>query len=167
MNSKIKIFVVAVLVIAANVAIDRYTKALAQEHLRGQGVTQVVGDFFILRYAENGGAFLSMGSTIPEPFRFIILSAIPAVALLAFFIYLVTRPYISKAWLIGISCILGGGGSNIFDRLMNNGHVIDFMNFGIGPLRTGILNVADLSIVAGAIVLLLTENKEPYGTIGR
>ena len=161
MNSKVKIFVVAVLVILANVAVDRFTKDLAQEHLRGQGVVQVVGDFFILRYAENGGAFLSLGSSLPEPWRFIILSAFPAIALLAFFIYMITRPYISVPWLVGLSCILGGGGSNVYDRLINNGYVIDFMNFGIGALRTGILNVADLSIVGGAILLILTHNDPP------
>lgn len=158
---------VAILVIIANVAVDRFTKYLAQEHLRDQGVVQVVGDFFILRYAENGGAFLSMGSSLPEPWRFIILSALPAVALLAFFVYMLTRPYLSTPWLVGLSCIWGGGGSNVYDRLINEGYVIDFMNFGIGALRTGILNVADLSIVAGAIVLILTHNEPPLSNLAR
>jgi len=32
--------------------------------------------------------------------------------------------------------------------------VVDFLNVGIGPLRTGIFNVADLAITAGAVVLI-------------
>jgi signal peptidase II len=37
--------------------------------------------------------------------------------------------------------------------------VVDFMNFGIGPLRTGILNAADLSVTFGVLALLLFEIK--------
>ncbi len=33
--------------------------------------------------------------------------------------------------------------------------VTDFLNFGIGTLRTGILNVADISITAGVIGLVI------------
>jgi len=50
--------------------------------------------------------------------------------------------------------IAGGGISNIYDRMFNNGHVIDFMNAGIGPVRTGIFNVADMAITGGIIVML-------------
>lgn len=52
----------------------------------------------------------------------------------------------------------------MYDRIFNNGLVVDFMNFGIGNIRTGILNVADLSITFGAILLfistLIQERKE-------
>ena len=33
--------------------------------------------------------------------------------------------------------------------------VIDFMNVGIGSLRTGIFNVADMAIMLGAGILVL------------
>jgi signal peptidase II len=33
--------------------------------------------------------------------------------------------------------------------------VIDFMNVGIGPLRTGIFNVADMAIMLGAGIFVL------------
>ena len=45
------------------------------------------------------------------------------------------------------------------DRLFNDFKVIDFMNFGIGGLRTGILNAADLSVTFGVIVLFIFEIK--------
>jgi signal peptidase II len=54
-----------------------------------------------------------------------------------------------------IATILAGGLSNLFDRLTRHFRVVDFMNFGIGGLRTGILNVADLSITFGGIALVL------------
>jgi lipoprotein signal peptidase len=31
------------------------------------------------------------------------------------------------------------------------------MNFGIGPIRTGILNVADISVTFGVIILIVLE----------
>jgi lipoprotein signal peptidase len=38
--------------------------------------------------------------------------------------------------------------------------VVDFMNLGIGPLRTGIFNAADVSILAGAAVFALVEIRQ-------
>ena len=40
---------------------------------------------------------------------------------------------------------------------VNGGIVIDFLNFGIGGLRTGILNVADLSVTFGALAFILMQ----------
>jgi signal peptidase II len=59
--------------------------------------------------------------------------------------------------MVCISTIIGGGISNIFDRILFGGYVTDFMNFGIGSLRTGILNFADMSITFGAIVLIIVQ----------
>ena len=42
-----------------------------------------------------------------------------------------------------------GDAIHLVDRL-TYGMVIDFMNVGIGPLRTGIFNVADMAIMLGA-----------------
>ena len=47
-----------------------------------------------------------------------------------------------------------GGVSNWVDRVAM-GTVIDFMNIGIGPFRTGIFNMADVAIMAGAALLIV------------
>ncbi|PID99718.1 MAG: signal peptidase II, partial [Acidobacteria bacterium] len=57
--------------------------------------------------------------------------------------------------LVCLSCVIGGGIGNLYDRIFNDGIVIDFMNFGIGSLRTGILNVADLSVTFGAVIFVI------------
>jgi signal peptidase II len=49
--------------------------------------------------------------------------------------------------------VLAGGGGNLIDRVAYGGVVVDFLNLGIGGLRTGIFNVADLQIVAGIVML--------------
>ncbi len=45
-------------------------------------------------------------------------------------------------------------GGNLLDRVLHHGRVIDFMNLGIGNLRTGIFNVADVFITAGIVLVL-------------
>jgi signal peptidase II len=35
------------------------------------------------------------------------------------------------------------------------GRVVDFLNVGLGPVRTGIFNVADMAIMAGVILLIV------------
>ena len=37
------------------------------------------------------------------------------------------------------------------------GRVVDFINIGIGPVRTGIFNVADVAIMLGVGVVILAE----------
>ncbi|HXC20398.1 MAG TPA: signal peptidase II, partial [Steroidobacteraceae bacterium] len=56
---------------------------------------------------------------------------------------------------IALALIAGGGISNLIDRLLYGGRVTDFLNVGIGSLRTGIFNVADMAILAGALLLIL------------
>jgi signal peptidase II len=43
------------------------------------------------------------------------------------------------------------------DRAFHQGSVVDFMNMGIGPLRTGVFNVADVAIMVGIGLLLLAS----------
>jgi signal peptidase II len=50
--------------------------------------------------------------------------------------------------------VAAGGASNLIDRLAR-GTVTDFMNVGIGPLRTGIFNLADVAITLGAVLVVL------------
>jgi signal peptidase II len=56
----------------------------------------------------------------------------------------------------GLTLFVAGGLSNWFDRAMT-GRVIDFMNVGIGSLRTGVFNVADVAIMCGAALFVVDE----------
>jgi signal peptidase II len=64
---------------------------------------------------------------------------------------------------IALTLVAGGGMSNLIDRLMFQGRVTDFLNVGLGSLRTGIFNVADMTILAGALLMLLKQraNRTP------
>lgn len=59
------------------------------------------------------------------------------------------------------SLVLSGGLGNLVDLIINDGRVIDFMNIGIGSLRTGIFNVADVCITVGVVVLVFQALQRP------
>jgi signal peptidase II len=105
-----------------------------------------------LEYAENTGAFLSLGSELPAWARTALFSAGPAVALLACVVAMVRHRWRRLA-LLGLCLAFAGGLSNLLDRVIH-GRVVDFLNVGIGSLRTGIFNVADMAIMAGVALLV-------------
>jgi signal peptidase II len=112
-----------------------------------------------LQYIENRGAFLSLGASLSAGFRFWIFTVLVALALIVMLFYSVRSKTLPRLPAVGLSLLIGGGTSNLIDRLIYDGAVIDFLNVGIGGLRTGIFNMADVAIVAGAGLLL-------YSTLG-
>jgi len=44
------------------------------------------------------------------------------------------------------------------------GSVVDFINIGIGDLRTGIFNVADMALMIGVIIVVIAEVRRIVGT---
>jgi signal peptidase II len=62
----------------------------------------------------------------------------------------------SGAEAVGLALVCSGGVSNLIDRLAH-GTVIDFLNVGLGPVRTGIFNVADMAVLAGIAVFLVAH----------
>jgi len=160
----LRILVIAA-IISINIGCDQSTKHLAKKHLPREMTIQVIDNYFVLQYAENKGGFLSMFSTLSKPLRFFFLSIIPLIALVLMIFYIVAAGELSLLHIIGFSCLIGGGLSNIADRLANE-HVIDFMNIGIGMVRSGIFNFADLSIMGGTAIILAIAIKDTNRTAG-
>lgn len=163
MTPRIRNYLLIILVIAFSIGLDQSTKILAREHLKYAGTVRIVGDVFVLVYAENDGAFLGMGSNIPQPYKTVVLTIFPVLLTLVALGYLILDKKLTLWEMICIASIIGGGISNLYDRMLHQGTVTDFMNFGIGHwLRTGILNTADLSITLGAVALVwmnMSRNK--------
>jgi len=160
MKKRVKIVVLALIIVMLNFACDQGTKIYARKNIKGQGTISVIDSFFILRYAENDGGFLSIGSNLLNPYKTVVLILFPVIVIIGSLIYLIFSRKLSIARIICISCIIGGGIGNIFDRIINKGVVTDFLNFGIGSIRTGILNFADMSITFGALFLILFQSIE-------
>lgn len=139
------------------VGCDQVTKSIAKSYLSQTQPLILLGDTVRLVLARNYGAFLSLGSGVGESSNGILLSAIVGVVLAGLLAYL----FVSKPQnpLVGasIALIVGGGVSNLIDRLRYGGYVVDFLNVGIGSLRTGIFNVADMAIMAGVVIWAFSD----------
>jgi len=156
MNTRARHVLVVLLAFAANYGLDRMTKILAETYLRGRRGFSFLLDTIVLRYAENSGAFLSLGSGWPQWIKYAVLLVVPLILCLYGVYHCLFRERdLLKA--VFMASAISGGLGNLFDRLLNGFMVVDFLNFGIGRLRTGVLNVADLSITFGAIAWLIRD----------
>src|SRR4051794_20638868 len=70
-------------IMGALVVLDQVTKSAAIASLKGQLPSSHWGGLFRLEYAENPGAFLSLGAFLPDHVRFWLLSVGVGVFLLA------------------------------------------------------------------------------------
>lgn len=152
-------------IILACIVVDQATKWLAKKYLAPDGFISFAGDTFRFQYAENTGAFLSFGSSLPEPWRHILLTILVGFFLMGLLAYLIFSRTLPWHYTACLSLVCGGGLSNLIDRLAYDGRVVDFLNTGIGSVRTGIFNVADMAITAGVILLLVDSlRKTPEQT---
>jgi len=62
----------------------------------------------------------------------------------------------SRALLVGLALLLGGAAGNLYDRLLYDGMVRDFVHLHLGQIVSwpGIFNVADVAIVAGCALVV-------------
>jgi signal peptidase II len=146
-------------VLASSIGCDRATKIAAEASLRGAGRLSFLHDLFRLEYARNTGAFLGLGSSLMEPLRSILFVGGVAVMVVVLLVLSLTRNR-TAGQIIALSLVASGGLGNLWDRVFYGGSVTDFMNVGIGSLRTGIFNVADLAVMAGAIFLAFGSRAE-------
>ena len=158
-KSLVRIFLIAG-ILAATVACDQTTKHMARSSLRNTGVVNVLGDFFILTYAENPGAFLSLGSKWNPLLRSVVFGVFPLIVVAGVALYTIRTKRMSLLLTGVLSLMLGGGIGNLIDRLTRGGYVTDFMNMGIGRVRTGIFNFADVFLMAGMFVFLLAGTRK-------
>jgi len=155
MNLSKRLLIIIVVTIAC-AGCDQGTKALATEFLPKNQMTSYLYDIVRIGYTENTGAFLGLGSEWPESIRFTLFTVISSAMLIGILIYTLSVK-INIVSSLGVALIFGGGASNLYDRIFNDGAVIDFLNVGFGVFRTGIFNVADVAIMFGAAMLLYSE----------
>jgi signal peptidase II len=150
---RVKRSLLVLLLLIFCVGCDQLTKDVAHQYLALQPPQSWFYDAVRLQYAENTGAFLSLGGGFSEGVRVLLFQVFPALCLVALAMVLFAQQ-IPLPTAIAWSLVLSGGLGNLLDRIMNDGRVIDFMNLGIGSLRTGIFNVADVCITTGVVLLM-------------
>ena len=153
MMARIGVRLVLLIAIGATIGCDRVTKHVAATTLSEAPSRSFLADTFRLEYVENTGAFLGLGADWPLRVRRAVFGVGNGLLLVALAVIAMRGRWPRRA-LLGVALFVAGGASNLFDRI-TYGMVIDFMNVGIGSLRTGIFNVADMAIMLGAGILVL------------
>jgi len=149
-----KRIVLTVIVLISCVGCDQASKSVAQSLLSETDVWSFWGDTVRLQLAHNHGAFLGLGSSFPEVLRDGLFSLGVAGMLIALLGYILFSKSASPSSILAYALLLAGGLGNLIDRLIYGGYVVDFINIGIGPIRTGVFNAADVVVVVGALMLL-------------
>lgn len=162
--TKRNIFIIAVIVIT--IAVDQISKVLVRANIQprdefnlGERIS-LIGDQFIMLNVENTGAFLGMGSDLNPTLRIILLLILPIVVL-AFVLRHIFKDKTIDNWsLFAFASIIGGGLANVYDRIVY-GSVTDFFYIDLGGVfRTGIFNMADVSVTTGMFILLFVSIKK-------
>jgi signal peptidase II len=153
------------LISAAVIAADRWTKTWVSHHVRLGGAIPVFDHILRISHWTNEGAAFSLfaDTTSPHTVRWalIIFTLAAAVAVFIALLRLGSRITLTT---VALALILGGALGNVHDRIAY-GSVVDFIEVHIFRYHWPDFNVADSSIVTGACLLfldsLLPRRREP------
>jgi len=119
--------IVIVALVLLNIGCDQISKNVVRRNIDARETIELVGKNFIITKVENSGAMLGFGSELSPILKIIFLQALPVLILM-----------------IG----------NLIDRIAY-GEVTDFFHIDLGGyFKTGIFNMADVSVTMGVLVIL-------------
>ena len=150
-----RILLILVIVIV-NIGCDQITKSMVRKNIVRNQRIELVTNHMTLTNVENSGAFLGAGSTLPPIAKTVFFLIIPSLLMIWLLYLAFSRKGNDKIGLIGLSFIIGGGMGNIFDRFVY-GSVTDFLHIGFGMFRTGIFNMADVSVMFGVGIIFIHQ----------
>ena len=143
----------------AVLVLDRVTKLWAERTLPDHPrdlIDGIVG----FRYTTNSGGAFSLGDRAPLLFAIAAIVVCGAIAITSFR----ARP---TAHAIALGLVLGGAAGNLIDRVTRgpglSGRVVDFVDLHVWP----VFNVADASIVVGALLLVFLSLRDGAAARGR
>ena len=158
LNKKSRYLLITIIVFLS-ISFDQISKIWVRNNFESYSEKSIIGDVFTLIKVENTGAFLGMGSELSEIPRILLLIILPVIVLISITLYTYIDKSLDKLSIIGFSLIIGGGIANIFDRIVF-GSVTDFLYINLGGIfKTGIFNIADLSVTTGMIIILISSFK--------
>lgn len=154
---KLRLFrsLLIIVVLVLNISCDQLSKTIVRNTVQDHERISFLNEHLTVIRVENSGAFLSLGNSMPRAARIILLSVLPAMVLMAGLFFIFKRRDVEAVMLVGVCCVLGGGFGNVLDRIFY-GSVTDFLHLSLGAFQTGIFNLADVSIMAGIFIVLLS-----------
>jgi signal peptidase II len=131
------------------VGCDQISKSMVRAELQSGRTLSLLGGVLLLRRAENPGAFMSAGDSLSAGTRRVLFTVGGTALVIGAIGWALFSKRLRLSGVIGAALICGGGIGNLIDRFGHNGYVTDFLNVGVGALRTGIFNVADFLLLLG------------------
>ncbi len=136
--------------IAAIVGTDGILKKIAEKKLAGKVQKRILGGRILLRLLHNDGAALGLLKKEKK-----LLLAFQSAALGAAVGRLFDAPKERHAERLGLILAIGGGCSNLIDRI-RRGYVTDYFSIDLGErfhrLKRIVFNLSDLCIFSGGIL---------------
>ena len=145
--------VLILMIVGVNIGCDQVSKNIVRKNVYFYDNIQLLGKHLTLTKVENSGAFLSLGANLPDFAKMLFFLALPVIALMLGVVFLLFKSVLPNQKLVGLCFIIGGGIGNLFDR-WRYGSVTDFLHIQVGIFQTGIFNLADVSIMVGAFIIL-------------
>lgn len=140
-----KIYIISLIIFI----LDQISKSIISTYLKLNDSIEIIKDFFYIRYINNKGA--SWGILENNRFLLIFLSII-AIIIIIRYSYSFKK---TKLNTYGFGLLLGGILGNLSDRIMF-GYVKDFLDFIIFRYDFPVFNIADISIVVGVMLLIIS-----------
>ncbi len=148
---------VAVIMIGC-VGCDQVSKAFVRAYVPVGQVYTYLGGIVRIQHAENPGAFLSLGESLSRGIRDFAFEIGVGAVVLGLMLWAVFGRRLSVAHRLCLAAIAAGGTGNLVDRVLHGGSVTDFLYLGVGPVHTGIFNIADLILFLALIALLFERS---------
>lgn len=131
------------------VAADQITKYLCQTYMElNEVIILVPGILNLNRIEPNSGA--AFGILAGKTWFLIAVTGIIMIVCIAM---LIRKTFESKWMFWSLCLVLAGGMGNMIDRLLRNGNVIDFLEFGF--IDFPVFNIADCAVCVGAGMILV------------
>lgn len=146
-----------ILIIYAIVKIEYYIKNHIEASMNLDDRKDILNGWVSLRKHYNEGAFLQFMEKKKE-FVKTVSCVLLGILLLVFALLLPRKG--NRLYKLGLSLILGGGISNVGDRLLR-GRVLDYFSINAGRLKRIVFNLADMAIFIGSLFLMLASFEHP------
>ena len=151
-----------IFVVLLNIGCDQLSKELVRSGVEQRAYIELIDEYFILTKVENTGAMLGLGQNLPPILKIVFLQGLPILVLAIILIRILKKSSMDFRMMLAFAFVIGGGIGNLIDRIAH-GSVTDFFQIKLGFLKTGIFNMADVSVTLGILMLLLfsfTNKKE-------
>jgi len=128
-------------------------KNYMEENLELGERREILKGKIILRKHYNTGAFLNL---LEEKKKLVtIISSVCLGLVFLFFAFLLPKKG-NKLLKLGLTLVLGGAASNVYDRI-HRGYVVDYFSINCKKLKTIIFNLSDIAIFIGSALILISS----------